>query len=163
MPFSDKPAPAAGLDAAGIARHAYSMIARLLRQPGLTRPGLTRLASLLLVGPFLLLSLVAPGYMPVQTADGGITLVICSGAGPVTVTINPETGEPVAHDGPQDGPQDGRCAWAQMALAGAGPQPPQPAPPLTLAWAIIPAAPDDLWRPAFDPRGLFARGPPATV
>ena len=26
-----------------------------------------------------------------------------------------------------------------------------------------PVSPDDLWRPAFDPRGLFARGPPATV
>ena len=120
---------------------------------------LLRAVSLWLVVPFVLLSLVAKGYMPMQAADGGITMVICSGAGAVSVTIDPETGEAVPHDAPEDG----RCSWAQMALAAVLPEAAPALPPMALPRAMVPATPDDLWRPAFDPRGLFARGPPATV
>lgn len=121
---------------------------------------LLRITGLWLVMPFLLLSLVAPGYMPVQGADGGISMVICSGDGVVVVTLDPATGEPVAHE---DGPTDGRCSWAQAGVAVMPLAQPQLAPPVRLVRAFVPVAPDDLWRPAFDPRGLFARGPPVTV
>ena len=125
---------------------------------------LLRIASLWLVLPFVLLSLVAKGYMPMQAADGGITMVICSGAGTVSVMIDPATGQPqtglkAAHDTPEDG----RCSWAQMTLAAVLPDVAPALPPVSLSRSFVPVSPDDLWRPAFDPRGLFARGPPATV
>ena len=124
---------------------------------------LLRITGLWLAMPFLLMSLMAPGYMPVQGADGGITMVICSGDGPVTMILDPATGAPMAQDGSKDGPKDGRCSWAQAAMAVADLAPTQLAPPVMLARAFVPVLPDGLWRPAFDPRGLFARGPPATV
>ena len=130
------------------------MSARLLCQHRLLRA-----ISLWLVVPFVLLSLVAKGYMPVQAPDGGITMVICSGAGAVSVVIDPETGEALPHEAPEDG----RCSWAQMAAAAVLPEAAPLVVPVALPRAMQPASPDDLWRPAFDPRGLFARGPPATV
>ncbi|HRK42364.1 MAG TPA: hypothetical protein PLH11_04920 [Gemmobacter sp.] len=120
---------------------------------------LLRIVSLWLAMPFVLLSLVAKGYMPAQAADGGLTMVICSAAGAISVTIDPETGEKIAHEAPEDG----RCSWAQMALTALLPEAGATLPPVALPRAMLPVTPDDLWRPAFDPRGLFARGPPATV
>ncbi|MBL8562380.1 MAG: hypothetical protein JNN06_08875 [Gemmobacter sp.] len=120
---------------------------------------LLRAIGLWLVVPFVLLSLVAKGYMPVQAADGGLTMVICSGAGAVSITIDPETGASVPHEAPEDG----RCSWAQMGAAAVLPEAAPLVVPVVLPRAVVPASPDDLWRPAFDPRGLFARGPPATV
>ena len=115
--------------------------------------------SLLLVMPFVMLSLVAQGYMPVQAAGGGITMVICSVDGPVSMSIDPATGEELGHKAPEDG----RCSWAQMTSAAVIADMPMVPPPVMLSRAVVPASPNDLWRPAFDPRGLFARGPPATV
>lgn len=130
------------------------MTARLLCQHCLTR-----ISSLLLAMPFVMLSLVAQGYMPVQAAGGGITMVICSIDGPVSMSIDPVTGEEVGHKAPKDG----RCSWAQMTSAVVIADMPMALPPVLLSRAVVPASPNDLWRPAFDPRGLFARGPPATV
>lgn len=121
---------------------------------------LARLIGFVLVLPFVLLAVIAPGYMPVRGADGAITMVICADGMAVEVAIDPATGEPVPHEA---APEDGRCAWAQLALAAHPVSEPDLAPPLRLVVADPPAAPDDLWRPAHDPRGLWARGPPAFV
>ena len=121
---------------------------------------LARLAGFVLVLPFLLLAGIAPGYMPVRGADGAITMVICADGMAVEVAIDPATGEPVAQDA---APEDGRCAWAQLAMAVHPVAEPVLAPPRQMAVVLVPAAPDDLWRPAHDPRGLWARGPPASV
>lgn len=118
-----------------------------------------RLTGLVLVVPFMLLSLLAPGYMPQRSADGALTLVICSDQGAVELRVDPATGEPLS----QQAPEDDRCHWAQAGMAALITATPAVAlPPATLV-PLTPTAPDDLWRPAFDPRGLFARGPPATV
>jgi hypothetical protein len=142
------------LDDSSIRRHAGAMTARLL-----CLHCLARIASLMLVMPFVMLSLVAQGYMPVQGAGGGITMVICSVDGPVSMSIDPVTGEELGHKAPKDG----RCSWAQMTSAVVIADMPMVSPPILLSRAVVPASPDNLWRPAFDPRGLFARGPPATV
>lgn len=54
----------------------------------------------LLLIPFLLLALMGPGTMATRTADGALTVVLCTPDGPLTVT--PET----------DDKQPGPCAWS---------------------------------------------------
>lgn len=118
-----------------------------------------RRTGLVLVLPFLLLSLVAPGFMPGRADDGTITMVICADGMAVEVAVDAVTGQPVQ----KQAPEDGRCDWAQAALAVALMTQPELAPPARLATRFTPASPNDLWRPAHDPRGLWARGPPAFV
>lgn len=48
-----------------------------------------------LLAPFLLMSLFAPGVMLDRAADGGLTLVICSGGGTAEVNLDPATMLPV--------------------------------------------------------------------
>ena len=115
----------------------------------------TRAIGLLLVVPFLFLSLIAPGYMPLRDADGTLRMVICADGGQVEVVLDLTTGEPV-----QTAPEDGRCDWAQMVMAGPALEQPLPRPPRLVLALLSPATPDDLWQPAHDPRGLYARGPP---
>lgn len=114
--------------------------------------------GLVLVLPFVLLTLIAPGYMPVRDADGGLRMVICSDAGMVEITIDPATGEPV-----ESAPEDGRCAWMAAAMADLVPAQALPKPPVTLGVGLVHGAVADLISPAFDPRGLYARGPPLTI
>ncbi|RGP38331.1 hypothetical protein [Pseudotabrizicola alkalilacus] len=121
----------------------------------LFRSDLIRSIGIALVLPFLLLSLIAPGYMPVRDADGTLRMVICAEGGPVEVVLDLNTGEPV-----QPAPEDNRCDWAQMAVAHLVVAQPLPRPPLVVLVLLAPALPDDLWHPAHDPRGLYARGPP---
>lgn len=128
------------------------------RQPIFLQDVLRR-TGLVLVLPFLLLALVAPGFMPGRMGDGTITMVICADGLAVEVAVDSVTGQPMQ---PQ-APEDGRCDWAQAALAVALLTQPEPAPPARLATRFTPVAPNDLWRPAHDPRGLWARGPPAFV
>jgi len=49
----------------------------------------------LLIAPFLLTLLVPPSIMPARTADGGMSIVICTGDGPLEMRIDPATGEPL--------------------------------------------------------------------
>lgn len=126
----------------------------MIRRP-LFRSDQIRGIGFALVLPFLLLSLIAPGYMPVRDADGTLRMVICANGGPVEVVMDLGTGEPV-----QSAPEDNRCDWAQMALAELAVAVPLPRPPLELLVLSAPASLDDLWQPAHDPRGLYARGPP---
>lgn len=70
---------------------------------------LRRLALWAMLSPFFLLSLLSQGVMPVPSDGGGLVMVICSGDGPVEVTIDPETGEPVRKSRRD---ASGVCAWA---------------------------------------------------
>jgi hypothetical protein len=74
-------------------------------------PSLQTLRNWLLLVPFLLSTLFAPGIMPHQAADGSFTVVLCFGDGPLTLRIDQATGAPVPDD---DSAQDLRCDW-QMA------------------------------------------------
>lgn len=118
-----------------------------------------RVTGLLLVLPFLLLSLIAPGFMPVRGADGGVAIVICADGAMAEIIVDAATGQPM----PDAAPQDERCAWAQAAVVVAELAQPALVPPVALPLGFHPVAPHDLWRPAHDPRGLWARGPPETV
>ena len=100
---------------------------------------------------------VPPGVMPGTAADGQLQMVICSGAGPVAMMLDPATGEmkPAAPDPARTG-----CDWG-MALAVTDLPTPVALP--QHAFASRRAAPQRaamLWRPAHDPRGIWARGPP---
>jgi hypothetical protein len=91
-----------------------------------------------LFAPFLLLSLLSPAVMPARSADGTLTLVLCSDGDATEVVIDLATGEPVeqAPSGRSD-----RCDWAcgQMALAELMP-PAAPAPPTLVRRAEPPPA-----------------------
>ncbi len=113
---------------------------------------LTRLA---LVLPFLALSLLPQGFMPQRDAAGGMVLVLCTPDGPVELTVDLSTGQPHKKAG------NSPCDWS---VAQAAPLMPQaaslPLPPQTTLPALA-ATETDLWRPAHDPRGIWARGPPS--
>jgi hypothetical protein len=68
----------------------------------------------LLLVPFLLSTLLAPGVMPHRTDDGSLTVVLCSETGPFEVRIDLATGKPLPVDST---PEDKRCDW-QMARDG---------------------------------------------
>jgi hypothetical protein len=121
-----------------------------------TSVSLSRAFKALLLLPFVVMSLFAPGVMPTRGADGGMQVVLCSPDGPVNVTIGPD-GQPQPA---KDHPSDDRCDWAvgraDLALADL----PILMEPVTLG---LPMGMTDLWaehRPAHDPRGIYARGPP---
>jgi hypothetical protein len=112
-----------------------------------------RIGILLMLLPFVLLSLVGQGVMPQRTAQG-ITLVLCSVDGLVEVTLDPATGAPVP------GTPDPHCDWSTAQVLALTALPATFAPPVTLR-PVEPARETPVHRPAHDPRGLFARGPPA--
>jgi hypothetical protein len=122
--------------------------------------GLIGLLRILVLLPFLGLSLLPQGVMPSRAADGTLTLTLCSGGGPVVVTIDLATGEPVA---PGHGKVSQTCDWAMgqvAALVGADSVANGPLQVLR----PFDAAPETFaYRPAYDPRGLWARGPPALI
>ncbi len=119
-------------------------------------PPQRRIALWLALLPFLALSLIAPGVMPARAADGTMVLVLCTPEGPQELIVDPGSG-------PDSHKDDARCDWAQG----------QPGAPLDAAPASLPAmltagrtaslAAHPLFRPAHDPRGIFARGPPALL
>jgi hypothetical protein len=114
------------------------------------------LVRLAMVLPFLALSLLPQGFMPDRNAAGEMVLVLCTADGPVELTLD-SGGHPVSKSKPAP------CHWAgagasvvlaqplDLPLPGAGPM-------QTLA-----ATEADLWRPAHDPRGIWARGPPSLI
>lgn len=115
---------------------------------------LRRIGLVLMLLPFLALSLLAQGVMP-DHGPGGLRLVLCTADGPVEMVVDlgqaPEGQKPL------------KCDWA----AGHGTTDlpgltRQPTPPASAGRSLEAPAPAHL-RAAFDPRGLFARGPPATV
>jgi hypothetical protein len=74
---------------------------------------LSRLAWVLLA-PFLLTTLVAPGVMPHRDALGAVEMVLCSDGAPLVVQSYAETGAP-SEDG-RSGATHG-CAWAAAHFA----------------------------------------------
>jgi hypothetical protein len=119
---------------------------------------MSRLATLL--RPVLLLLLIFSaqfqvGLMPAKGAAGQVVMVICSGDGPMMMVLDPVTG--TFHKAPSDTRKSG-CDWvgAHAAIA------PETVLPVLMAQvqAVAPVIEADLWRPAHDPRGIWARGPP---
>lgn len=113
----------------------------------------------LLVLPFLMLSLLTPGTMLTQDAQGGVMVVLCAGDGPVEMMLAPDGS---LHDKSAADPHQ-RCDWAphaQPAIA-------QPAAALpVLVRLALPrgfqlAPPDRLRRAEI--LAPSARGPPAFV
>lgn len=125
---------------------------------------LGRLRAALMLLPALLalavLALVPVGVMPEQDASGGIVMVICSGDGPVSMTFNPATGE-VTPAKPT--PAKPGCDWAMAQFISDLAQPVALPVPAFGTRRATPALAVDLWRPAHDPRGIQARGPPSVI
>ena len=115
---------------------------------------------LLVVLPLLALGLFPAGVMPTLGSDGGMVLVLCSGDGPMLMTVDPATG--TFKKAPPSAPKTA-CDWA---MAQAGVTMPAaltlPLPPQTLVRAAPALASLD-FRPAHDPRGIYARGPPSLI
>lgn len=106
------------------------------------------------------IGLLPPGVMPRQGADGQLTMVICSGDGPVRMVLDPATGEMKRETPNPDRPG---CAWAMAQSLPDLVQPVTLTAPLRAARPVTPATTAVLWRPAHDPRGLYARGPPTLI
>lgn len=106
------------------------------------------------------LGLLPAGVMPAQDAAGGIVMVICSGEGPVSMTFDPATGTVTPA---KPAPAKPGCDWAMaQTIADLALPVALPLPALGTGRAA-PALAADLWRPAHDPRGLQARGPPSAI
>jgi len=78
------------------------------------RHGLRALAFWALLAPFLLLSLLPSSAMPARAADGTLTMVLCTGDGPVEMAMDLATGQPVKPQ-PAKPPPEGKadhCDWA---------------------------------------------------
>ena len=115
---------------------------------------------LAVVVPLLALGLFPTGVMPGQDQDGTVVLVLCSGNGPMLMVLDPATG--TFQKAPPSAPKTA-CDWA-MAQVGVT-LPPAialPLPPTTKVRASFALASLD-FRPAHDPRGLYARGPPLLI
>lgn len=81
-----------------------------MRQSGPLRHELRRAGVCALLLPFVLLSMLAAGTMPVRAASGQVELVICAGDTLVTVTVP-------AHRAPPGEPRDAHrgCVWDDAA------------------------------------------------
>lgn len=117
-------------------------------------------ARLMAVVALLGLAILPQGVMPHVGADGGLELVLCSSEGPVSMIIDPATGE-ARRKGPAESAKPA-CDWAiahsfSVLLADT----PAPSPPETLDKRATVALATSVWRPAHDPRGIYARGPPS--
>jgi hypothetical protein len=123
--------------------------------------GLHKVAlRLVVVLPLLALGLFPAGVMPTLGSDGGMVLVLCSGDGPMLMTVDPATG--TFKKAPPSAPKTA-CDWA---MAQAGVTLPAaltlPLPPQTQVRAAPALASLD-FRPTHDPRGIYARGPPSLI
>jgi len=108
--------------------------------------------------PFVLLSMIAPGVMPGRAPDGSMVLVLCTPDGPQEVALDAR-GQPV----PADHKADPRCDWAQGQMTAAFGAAPGPTVINEIVSRAVPATAFQSFRPAHDPRGIFARGPPVVL
>ena len=108
------------------------------------------------------LAILPHGVMPHVGAGGALELVLCSVDGPVTMVVDTITGE-TSRKMPS-GSAKPACDWATVqSTATVVAEAPAVTPPQTLEHRAAPAMETAVWRPAHDPRGLYARGPPALV
>ena len=115
---------------------------------------------LLVVLPLLALGLFPAGVMPTLGSDGGMVLVLCSGDGPMLMTVDPATG--TFKKAPPSAPKTA-CDWAMAQAGGTLPAAMTlPLPPQNLVRSAPALASLD-YRPAHDPRGIYARGPPSLI
>jgi len=115
---------------------------------------------LLVVLPLLALGLFPAGVMPGQGSDGQMVWVLCTGDGPMLITLDPATG--TFKQAPPSSPKSA-CDWAMAQAGGTLPAAMTlPLPPQTLERATPALASLD-FRPAHDPRGIYARGPPSLI
>jgi hypothetical protein len=122
--------------------------------------GLIGFLRILVLVPFLGLSLLPQGVMPGRSADGTLTLTLCTGTGTVDVVIDADTGVPVS---PAHGEVSQTCDWAMGQVAAlVGEADAQSGPPLVLRPFDAPAE-TFAYTPAHDPRGIWARGPPSLI
>lgn len=133
-----------------------------MRAPDRIRRLTQHVTRLLAVVAALGLAALPQGAMPHVGTAGALELVLCSVDGPVTMVVDPITGE-TKRKAP-GGSAKPACDWATahgpVALIAA---PLPPSPPQTLDRRAAPSLAVALWRPAHDPRGLYARGPPSLV
>ena len=111
------------------------------------------IATAMLV-PFLALCLLSPGAMLERDATGTLTMVLCTGDGPVEMTVDLGTGAPKSKQ---------RCDWAAAHSDVVHHAPYEISPSLLAFHGAAPARATALWHPAYDPRNLWARGPPVPV
>ncbi|SIP86289.1 hypothetical protein SAMN05421641_10110 [Paracoccus thiocyanatus] len=115
----------------------------------------------LAVLPFLLFSAILPGTMVARDAQGTISVVLCSGDGPVQMAVAADGSLVPADETPHDGPH--ACDWSlhgQPLMPGAAAGGPLPAPQAAglALWPEPAAAPPGLAAPA-----PLARGPPRFI
>ncbi len=120
--------------------------------------GLIGLLRLLVLVPFLGLSLLPQGVMPGRSADGTMTLTLCSGAATVAIVIDANTGDPVS---PGHGQVSQTCDWAMGQLSALVGEDDASAGPALILRPFDPPSEIFAYTPAHDPRGLWARGPPS--
>lgn len=130
-----------------------------MTRPALLRRLLAALCRLPVVLALAAMGMLPPGVMPGHDGSGAGALVICSGEGPVSLVFDPLTNsyKPALPEG------DGKpgCGWSMMHTASALPVPLALPEPAFATRRAAPAQAVTLWRPAHDPRGIWARGPPA--
>ncbi len=137
--------------------------ARKLRQRVPPSGPLRRCAQWLLVLPFVLLSLMAPGTMAATGTDGQIHIVICAGDGPMDMVMLEDGSLRPATDAEQSGGHGAHhdsCPWAvhaQPVLAGASVLAPGPVLRVTPVAYVVPVAQHHRRRAVLAPT---ARGPP---
>lgn len=119
-------------------------------------------ARLLALVALLGFGILPNGVMPHLGKDGTIELVLCTGDGPVTMLLDADTGQ-AEHKAPTDTAKPA-CDWsmANSHSMGLG-ETSTASPPETLGHRANPTLATNLWRPAHDPRGLYARGPPSLI
>jgi hypothetical protein len=114
---------------------------------------LQRLGSVLLVLPFVVLSLLPAGLMPARAIDGGFVIVLCTGDGPVEMMVDLDGTDHPAISKVCDWTAHGAVAVVPDLLALPQATPLSPAPFVQTVAAM---------GPAHDPHGIMARGPPET-
>lgn len=134
-----------------------------MRAPVASQRPVRRLCAAILRLPvvlaLLVLAVLPPGVMAGQDAAGQNVMVICSGDGPVSLAFDPATGtyKPVAPDDGKSSP----CDWRMMQGATDLPSPLVLPEPAFASRRASPALARLAFRPAHDPRGIWARGPPS--
>lgn len=83
----------------------------------MTRPAAHLLRIVLVwisVLPFVLMSIIGAGVVPVRSAEGTLMMVICTGDGMVEIAVDPATMEPISDEGDKNdtAPGQGVCDWA---------------------------------------------------
>lgn len=126
------------------------------------RPGRRLCAALCrlpVVLALLVLAVLPPGVMASEDSSGQGIMVICSGEGPVSLVFDAATDSyrPVTPDKGKSSP----CDWRMMQGATDLPSPLALPEPAFASRRASPALARLSFRPAHDPRGIWARGPPS--